>query len=172
VGELHDGAAVTRVNLEQAREIEQFLYYEARLLDERRWSEWLNLFTPDGIYWVPLARGQTDPINHASLFYENATLREVRARRLEQSRAFSQQPQSWCAHLVGNVTVEAFDATTAEYAVRSTFHLLEWRKTEQRALAGSYQHRLKRERDAFKIQLKRVDLINCDAVYEALQVFI
>ena len=40
---------------------EQFLYHEARLLDLQRYEEWLELFTPDASYWVPLEQGQRDP---------------------------------------------------------------------------------------------------------------
>lgn len=149
--------------------VEQFLYREARLLDERRWDEWLKLFAPEGMYWVPLAPGQTDPINHASLFYEDAMLREVRARRLENTRALSQQPPSRTAHLLSNVMLEALEP---EIVVRSMFHLLEWRKLEQRTHGGSYTHHLLRDGASYRIRLKRVDLINCDAVHEALQVFI
>ena len=36
--------------------VEQFLYHEARLLDEQRLEEWLELFTDDATYWVPLMR--------------------------------------------------------------------------------------------------------------------
>ena len=34
-------------------EVEDFLYHEARLLDERRFHEWLDLFTEDVVYWMP-----------------------------------------------------------------------------------------------------------------------
>jgi len=156
---------------QQQHDIEQFLYYEARLLDERCWDEWLKLFTPDGMYWVPLVPGQTDPMNHASLFYENAMLREIRARRLESARAFSQQPQSRTAHLIGNVMIDSL-SDSGNWIIRSTFHLLEWRKIEQRLFGGVYVHHLKQDGEGFKIKLKRVELIDCDAVHEALQVFI
>ena len=36
------------------REVEQFLYHEARLLDERRLHEWLDLLTDDVRYWMPV----------------------------------------------------------------------------------------------------------------------
>ena len=64
-----------RVESELLRSVEQFLFHEARLLDQQRWDKWLDLFTPEGVYWVPLAHGQTDASNHASLFYEDAFLR-------------------------------------------------------------------------------------------------
>ena len=38
------------LNLEQVR---QFLYYEARLLDDRQWDEWLSCYSPQVVYWMP-----------------------------------------------------------------------------------------------------------------------
>jgi len=155
--------------LQRQHEIEQFLFHEARLLDEQRWDEWLDLFEPEGMYWAPLVRGQDDALNHASLLWEDATLREVRVRRLGQRTAWSQQPASHTAHLVGNVILE-HDGDPL--VVRSTFHVTEWNRRGQRLLAGAYTHRLRRAAVGFKIMLKRVDLINCAAVHDNLEVFI
>ena len=49
------------------RSVEKFLFYEARLLDQGRLEEWGQLFTDDGIYWVPATVDQPDPIPHVSL---------------------------------------------------------------------------------------------------------
>lgn len=154
---------------QEQQDITKFLFNEARLLDEHRWDEWLRLFTPDGLYWVPLVHGQTDYLNHASLFCEDALLRSMRARRLEQARAYSQQPPTRTVHVLGNISLES--RTEAGCVVRSTFHLLEWRKTEQRAFGGSVLHTLRREVAEWRIEMKRVELVNCDAPHEALQVF-
>ena len=43
-----------------AEELEQFVYHEASLIDEKRFDEWYELFTDDARYWMPLARGQPD----------------------------------------------------------------------------------------------------------------
>ncbi|MDR6889117.1 MULTISPECIES: aromatic-ring-hydroxylating dioxygenase subunit beta [Variovorax] len=154
---------------QEQQDISQFLFHEARLLDEHRWDEWLRLFTPDGLYWVPLVHGQADHLNHASLFCENALLRSMRARRLEQARAYSQQPPTRTVHVLGNVSLES--RTQGGCVVRSAFQLLEWRKTEQRAFGGSVLHTLRRDGDAWRIEMKRVELVNCEAPHEALQVF-
>ncbi|HYM30514.1 MAG TPA: aromatic-ring-hydroxylating dioxygenase subunit beta [Candidatus Cybelea sp.] len=151
-------------------EIERFLSEEARMLDEGRYDEWLGLFTDDGIYWVPLEPGQTDPINHVSLFYEDRLLREMRVKRLRHPRAFSLEPPLRTARLVGNVMVDAGEG--GEIIVRSTFHMMESRRDEQRMFGGTYTHRLVAAGGGLRIKLKRVDLINCDAVHEALQTFI
>ncbi|HEY6825098.1 MAG TPA: aromatic-ring-hydroxylating dioxygenase subunit beta, partial [Steroidobacteraceae bacterium] len=61
----------------------QFVYDEARLIDEKRFEEWYELFTDDGYYWMPLTRGQPDGENHTSLLYEDKLLLRVRIDRLK-----------------------------------------------------------------------------------------
>lgn len=159
------------IDWNEQQEISQFLFHEARLLDEHRWDEWQQLFTADGLYWVPLVHGQADHLHHASLFCEDALLRSMRARRLEQARAYSQQPPTRTVHVVGNIALESREEGGC--VVRSTFQMLEWRKsTEQRAFGGSVLHTLRRDAEGgLRIHMKRIDLINCEAPHEALQVF-
>jgi ethylbenzene dioxygenase beta subunit len=151
-------------------EASAFLFREARLLDQRSWDAWLDLFTPDGLYWAPLRHDQPDGINHASLFYEDALMREVRARRLEEKRAWSQQPVTQAARIVGNVFL--LPEQDGDLMVASTFHMLEWRRRDHRMLGGQYTHRLRRTEDGLRIALKRIDLIDCDAVHDALETFL
>ena len=35
------------------RRVEQFLFDQSDMLDSRRWQDWINLFTKDGVYWMP-----------------------------------------------------------------------------------------------------------------------
>lgn len=151
-------------------EVAAFLYHEARLLDQRRWQDWLALFAADGMYWAPLTHDQPDPINHVSLFYEDAMMREVRAQRLEQKRAWSQQPVTQAARIVGNIVLLGEEEGTI--VVGSTFHMLEWRRQDQRMLGGQYTHRLRRADGALRIVLKRIDLINREAVQDTLETFL
>jgi benzoate/toluate 1,2-dioxygenase beta subunit len=151
---------------------EQFLFHEARLLDERRWDAWLDLFTADGMYWAPLERGQTDAKNHVSLFYEGALLRSVRARRLNERNAWSQQPAVQTQHLIGNIQIDEVAEEGALIVVRSAFQIVEWHRSQQRILAGAYTHRLRHDGADFKIALKRIDLVNCNAVHDAMEIFL
>jgi 3-phenylpropionate/cinnamic acid dioxygenase small subunit len=162
------------------RAVEEFLYREALLLDEKRWAEWLELYTEDCFYWVPSVVGQADPINTISLFAENRMMMEMRVIRVTHPRAFSQEFPTRTSHVVGSVMLEpdgATDATggidtKAELAVRSAQHILEYRKEDQRLFGGTVRHWLRREGDGFKIALKRIDLINCDAPMETVQLFL
>lgn len=154
-----------------AHAVAQYLYREADLLNSRQWEEWDALFTEDGMYWVPLEHGQADPLNHASLFYEDAIMRDVRRRRLDEARAWSQQPLTRAARIVGNVRVVEQGADRLR--VRSTFQMTEWRRgSEQRQLAGHYTHDLVGPAGAWRIALKRVDLINCDGIQDCYEIFL
>jgi 3-phenylpropionate/cinnamic acid dioxygenase small subunit len=149
---------------------EDFIIHEARLLDERRFREWMELFADDGTYWVPAAPDQKNPFDQASLFYDDRELMKTRIERLEHPRIHVQTPPSRTAHLVGNVVVEESDAGKDEFLVASTFIMVEYRDEAQRLFAGRQRHRLRRHGDDFRIVQKRVDLINCDSAFEAMAV--
>ncbi len=97
-------------------------------------------------------------------------MREVRARRLEEKRAWSQQPVTQAARIVGNIFL--LPEQDGDLMVASTFHMLEWRRRDHRMLGGQYTHRLRRTEDGLRIALKRIDLIDCDAVHDALETFL
>jgi len=149
------------------REIEQFLYREAACLDDRdRWREWLDLFTEDGIYWIPYSKDHKDPLDHASIIYEDGIMRAVRIGKLLHPKSWSQQPASRTARIVGNVQIAGSEPETGDLAVRSTFNMLEFRRDRYQAYGGTYRHHLRRHGGEWKIAYKRVDLISADGIYE------
>jgi 3-phenylpropionate/cinnamic acid dioxygenase small subunit len=149
---------------------EQFLIHEARLLDERRFRDWMELFTEDGTYWVPAVPDQESPFDQASLFYDDRDLMRTRVERLEHPRIHVQTPPSRTAHLIGNTLIEQVDEAKGEYVVGSTVIMVEYRDDQQRVFAGRQHHRLRRDGAGFRIVQKRVDLINCDSAFEAMAV--
>ena len=157
------------VRADRAR-LEEFLTHEARLLDERRFRDWMALFAEDGTYWVPAAPDQQSPFDQASLFYDDRELMRTRIERLEHPRIHVQTPPSRTAHLVGNLTIEAADTAGCEVVVGSTVIMVEYRDEAQRVFAGRQRHRLRRDGTTFRIVQKRVDLINCDSAFEAMAV--
>lgn len=154
------------------QDLVRFVVREARLLDEKRFDEWLTLFTEDGYYWVPLAHGQTDPVLHTSLAYEDRLLLQLRVERLKSPRAFSQQPPSRCHHLLQTPEVESMDAAENRYVTRTQFLYTEARLDEVQHYAGTVFHTLRVVDDALKIVLKRVNLLNCDAALPSIQLFL
>ncbi len=149
-------------------EIESFLIAEARLLDERRWDDWLALFAEDGWYWVPLEEGQSNPRDTVSLIYDDRRLLETRIRRLAEAALHAQTPVSRTSRIVANPTIEAEDG--GEVTIRAKFEMIEYRRDNRRVFAGTIWHRLLRQGSSFRILWKRVDLVDCDAVHDGISV--
>lgn len=149
----------------------RFVHEEARLLDEQRFDEWLTLFTEEAHYWMPLAPNQQDERLHASLMYEDKLLLKVRIERLAGTRTFSQQPRSRSHHLLQQPTVEQSDPAAGTYRLRTAFHYVETKLDAQQLYAGWATHDLVTLDGALRIQLKRVDLVNCDAAFGNIELF-
>lgn len=145
-------------------ELEAFVLREARLLDERRFAEWLALFADDGVYWAPTRPGQASPHEAVSLFYESRALLSIRVERLLRPDMHAASPPPRTLHQVSGVEVAGEDE------VRSALVVAEWRAGETRWFAGRVLHRLRREPAGLRIVLKRVDLIDSEAPHRALVV--
>ncbi len=151
--------------------VSQFLFREARLLDERRFEEWNALYLDDGEYWAPATPGQTDPFNHVSLIYENQLLRKVRIARFSSPVAYSLQPFPRTAHLVSNVMIDRHDPATGDIKVNSRFLMIEYRRDEQRFYGGAYEHDLVEKDGALRIRRKKADLVNCEGPLQSSRVY-
>jgi 3-phenylpropionate/cinnamic acid dioxygenase small subunit len=155
------------------RELEDFVAAEAALLDAGRYDEWLDLFAEDGRYWVPLLGArQADPHGHNSLAYEDRLLLALRIERLKSPRAHSQHPPSSCQHVLQRSFVEPGPDDPDSAETRTPFLYVEARGDEQLTLAGSVRHRLARIDGAWKIRLKRVDLLNPERPLPMVQLFV
>ena len=150
--------------------VQDFVLAEARLLNQARYQEWLALFATDGRYWVPLggdAQSETD--THNALADEDRLLLTLRVERLAAGRAHSQQPASRSAHVLQLPQVDVCNDHRAE--VYTPFTYVESRGEQQIWLAGQWCHRLCREQGAWRIALKRVNLLNAGAAHPAIQLF-
>src|SRR5919109_2791865 len=107
---------------ETLRDVEQFLYRQAEILDGTRWSEFIDLFAQDGVYWMPASPEQTTWVGVPSIFAEDRDLMTVRMKRLSHPHAWSQAPLWGTSHVVGNIMVER---EGEELVVRSRFHMME-----------------------------------------------
>ena len=150
-------------------DIVEFIYAEARMLDEGRYSEWLDLWLPDGFYWMPLDYKQSDPNLMTSLLYEDDFMRRLRVERLNGERTFSQKPKSRCHHVIQRPFVDKFDADAGEFETNTALHYVETRLDEQFLLAITATHELRLIDDRLRIANKRVDLLNSDAAFGNIQ---
>jgi benzoate/toluate 1,2-dioxygenase beta subunit len=151
-----------------ARELEQFLFHEAALLDDGKFEDWLALFAEDGRYWVPGQPGAIDPDNEISIVDEDRGLLAVRINRLRQPRSYAFEPPPRTVHVVANV--QSWRAPDGAHLVRSKLLMAEYRNTTRRSFAATVSHRLVRAAGALRIALKRVDLIDCDGIHEFMTV--
>lgn len=146
-----------------------FIYAEARMLDEGRFADWLALWLSEGHYWMPLDYRQTDPETVTSLLYEDNFMLRLRVERLEGERTFSQKPKSRCHHVLNRPFVDVFDPAANHYVTTTAMHYVETRLDDQQLLAVTARHELKVIDGAILIANKRVDLLNCDAAFGNIQ---
>lgn len=87
------------------KQVEQFIYREARLQDEHRYAEWEALWTEDGVYWIPANGDDIDPEQQMSIVYDNRSRIALRVRQLLSGRHYSQEPRSRLRHFVTNIEI-------------------------------------------------------------------
>ena len=139
------------------------------MLDEGRFSEWLELWLVDGYYWMPLDYKQTDPDLITSLLYEDNFMLQLRVERLNGERTFSQKPKSRCHHVIQRPFVDEFDTDAGRFVTNTSMHYVETRLDEQILLAAVATHELRLVDGRLRIANKRVDLLNSDAAFGNIQ---
>jgi benzoate/toluate 1,2-dioxygenase subunit beta len=154
------------MNEEQFR-VQLFLYHEARLLDTGQLEAWLELFTEDATYWVPLEKDQRDPLETSSIIHDDRTLLELRVKQARHPRAHARLPLARTVHQVGNIIVEEIKD---EIKVHSTLQLVEFRNEKQRLYGALVEHRLRKANGSFRIAHKRVDLVNSEGELDGIAI--
>ena len=153
------------------RRVEQFLFTQSELLDNKHWQDYIDLFADDGAYWMPVTTGQTEWEGSPSIFAEDKPMMRVRMGRVTHPNAWSQAPMWATNHVIGNVVIES--ESTKEIVVRSRFHMMELRRDNVRHFGGTYRHTLVKSGKGFRIKLQRVDMFNSQAPYDyVLQVWV
>ena len=146
-----------------------FVYAEARMLDEGHFDDWLALWEPTGHYWMPLDYKQADPVDTTSLLYEDHFMLKLRVERLNGARTFSQKPKSRCHHVLQRPAVDVFDPENNQYKTWTQMHYVETRLDEQQLLAVTAVHDLRVVDGKLKIANKKVELLNSDAAFGNIQ---
>src|SRR5437764_9689895 len=178
-------------NEDAFREVEQFLYREARLLDERRFGEWLELFTHDVRYWMG-ARSNRYPrtskaisilspnryieddktrADELSIFDETKETLSGRVARLETGMAWAEDPPSRTRHLIANIELASGD-TPADLEVYSNFIVYRSRsETEQDFYIGTRRDILRRIGGALRISSRKITLDQNVLVAKNISIF-
>jgi 3-phenylpropionate/cinnamic acid dioxygenase small subunit len=134
---------------------------EARLLDQLRFDEWLALYSPECVYWVPGTPEAGDPRREIAISFDDRRRMEDRIYRLRTGYAWSQAPKSRTVRMVSNVEVFSAKQGTARM-VRSNYLISEFRVDGTRLLSGWCGHRFIARDGRWEIQARQVNLIDCD----------
>ena len=150
---------------------EDLVHFEAGLLDDQRYADWIALFTEDCRYWVPVSREMQTPREGPAHFQDDRQVMMVRTHRLLNPRAFGAEPSPRTVHIVSGVRVETDDP--CETVVVSSQIMLEYRnrdrfEEDQRIFGSRVRHRLRKTVEGLRIVEKRIDLINAEAAFNAM----
>jgi ethylbenzene dioxygenase beta subunit len=133
-------------------EIEQFLYREARLLDDERYDEWLALMAPDIHYWMPgiqaryrADKGEVISATRMAFFDDDLDFLTKRIDRAKQVTAWAEDPPTRHFHMVSNIEVEA-TSTPDEWVVHSlVFNLRHRNEMEEQTLSARRRDVIRRD---------------------------
>lgn len=148
---------ITEPALDLRFRVEDFLHREARLLDQRRYAEWEQLWTDDGVYWVPVGPADYDPTRRVSLIYDERPALARRVARLCGDSAFAQIPPSTMVRIVSNIEIET--RRTGALDVYSNFVLHAARRKIHDSFAGRVHHMLVPGEDTWRIARRTVELV-------------
>jgi 3-phenylpropionate/cinnamic acid dioxygenase small subunit len=165
-----DLARPGRVGAELYHEIAAFLYREARLLDQERFDEWLDLLTSDVRYWMPtreVVQGRQhdhvdddEPGLQFAIFNETRKSLAMRVRRIDTGLAHVEEPPSITQRLITNVEVMPAD-DSREVIARSNFMVHQSRRDNMGAtFVGSRKDVLRDEDGRWKIARRRIQVIH------------
>jgi anthranilate 1,2-dioxygenase small subunit len=141
----------------------EFLVREAEFVDEKRWDEWLELFTADAEYWMPAWDSETettsDPNDQISLiYYDSRAGLEDRVFRLRTNASSASTPLPRTVHFVTNVRVSPSGDGTC--AVKANFQTLLYRHDTTVQYYGFYEYRLVPHASGWRIRKKKIVVLN------------
>lgn len=148
------------IDFELLKRVEQFLYREARLQDERLYSDWEKLWTDDGLYWVPANSADIDPELEMSIIYDNRSRISLRVNQFYTGKRFAAKPASALRRVVSNVEILGDDGV--EIRVASNAVIYESALRQETVWGCRNEYKLRRVDGRLKMAYKKVVLVNCD----------
>lgn len=140
------------------RELEQFIYSEARFADEHDYDSWEALWTDDALYWVPVDGGGYDPERHVSIMYDNRRRISTRLQQLRTGKRYAQSPPSNLRRTISNI--ELLGVEGQDISLGANFVLYESKPRGIHTWAGRYTYVVRRVDGESKLVQKTVMLVN------------
>jgi benzoate/toluate 1,2-dioxygenase beta subunit len=146
------------------RDVEQFLYREARFADESDYDSWEELWTEDALYWVPAGNDDAHPLEQMSVIYDNRNRISTRLKQLRTGRRHAQAPPSNLRRSITNVELLGgrASATGTDLEVGANFLVLESRARGNHLWGGRVTYRLRHVDGALRMSYKKVVLVDRD----------
>lgn len=142
--------------------VERLLFDEARLLDERRYDEWLALFVPECLYWVPSRSEPGDPRTETGIYLDDRRRLVDRVAMIRTGHLHAQTPPSRTRRMLSNI--EQWTASDGSTRARANVVIWEHRRGETRAYPGWQGYEITRDAaGALALATKIVCLLDCDA---------
>ena len=155
------------------QQVLDFLYREARLLDDRQWDEWLTCYAPEAVFWMPAWDDDDtiveDPQREISLiYYPNRDGLEDRVFRIKTERSGASMPEPRTNHAVSNV--EILGENDGRLEVRFNWHTLSHRYKETLSFFGTSFYTIDTTAGQPRITNKKVVLKN-DYIRQVIDVY-
>jgi 3-phenylpropionate/cinnamic acid dioxygenase small subunit len=157
---------------------ERFVYDEAELLDRGEFEAWLDLFTDDAVYWLPIDTSRREPREGLNLIYDDRRRLEDRIRRLRSGLSHTEDPLSRTSHLLGNVRlIDAPEAVSlagwrplgdGDLVVGARMVVARTRRERTDVFHGRAAWVLCDSGSQLAIRTKRIDLVDADQPLPAL----
>lgn len=149
---------------EVATACERLVVREARLIDDKRFDDWLGLFTAECLYWIPSTPDGGNPRREVSYEFHDRRRLEDRIARLRTGKAYSQIPATRTRHFLTNF--ETWSPKEGEARVRANFSIRAFQSGIHRELSGWCGWVLRTEDGVWKIVVKQINLIDSDCGQE------
>ena len=165
-----------QLHIDLLRQVEQFLFLEARLADEGDYDGWEALWTDDGVYWIPANGDDIDPATQMSILFDNRSRIALRVRQLKTDKRHAQNPKSRLRRLLANIElldVEAGEADgdgdgDGDIVAGANFLIYESRPRGTTVWGGRTEYRLGRLDGGWRMARKKVMLVDNDRALSTL----
>ncbi|MEX0807307.1 MAG: aromatic-ring-hydroxylating dioxygenase subunit beta [Dongiaceae bacterium] len=136
------------------------LFLEARLLDNRRYRQWLELLAPDYAYWIPHSADLDDPRAESGVNFDDRRRMIDRIALIETGSLHAQIPPSRATRIITNI--EAWRDGADRLLVRSNLLIKEFRRSTITTFIGAQVHELAMSNGALVIRTRVLHLLDCD----------
>lgn len=148
----------------EKEEVENIIAMDGVLLDEKKFSEWLDLYDDNCTFWLPAwdddsGYQTTDPDKEVSLiYYTSRAGLEDRIYRIGTQRSSASKPLFRTAHIVSNMLIEGDNDDGC--VVKTTWVTHAYRNQKSFSYFGNTEYKIIKQESELKIKYKRINLMN------------